>query len=77
MSRRRFVLASSAGIATAGGIGGSAAAELGAPSSRYTMPAVVGQEKITLTWAVPGNTEEVAVYQSLADEYWRATRISS
>ncbi len=68
MSRRRFFLTSSAGIATAGAIGGSAAV-LGAPSSRYAMPAVLGQEKISLTWAVPGNTEEVAVYQSLADEY--------
>lgn len=62
-SRRRFMLGAGAGLA---------AATLGAPSSRYAPVAVVGQEAIDLTWAVPGNTEEVAVYQSLADEFMAA-----
>jgi multiple sugar transport system substrate-binding protein len=71
MSRRRFVLASTtAGIAA----GALHRASAGSParSSRYHAPALIGQAKTELTWAVPGNTEEVAVYQSLADEFMAA-----
>ena len=65
ISRRRFVLGSATGVMAAGAIRPA----LGSPSSRYAPIPLVGQEKTKLTWAVPGNTEEVAVYQSLADKF--------
>ena len=68
MSRRRFMLAAGSGLTAAS----HATTTFGAPSSRYAPVALVGQETINLTWAVPGNTEEVAVYQSLADEFMAA-----
>jgi multiple sugar transport system substrate-binding protein len=70
ISRRRLVLAS----AGAGALGVTATVSsraLGAPSTRYRAPAVM-QEKTTLVWAVPGNTEEQAVYAALAEKFMEA-----
>ncbi|MEW6228919.1 MAG: hypothetical protein AB1700_12665, partial [Bacillota bacterium] len=36
------------------------------------IPRVSTQEKITLVWAVPGNPQEVAVYQKLAENFMKA-----
>ncbi len=72
MNRRRFVLTgATAGIASAGVLT-TAAAHSRAGSSRYHAPALLGQAQTTVTWAVPGNPEEIAVYQSLADEFMAA-----
>jgi multiple sugar transport system substrate-binding protein len=55
--------------ATAAVAGTRVAPVLGAPSARFHAPALTGQEKVTLTWAVPGNTDEVAVYEKLAEQF--------
>jgi len=68
ISRRRLVL-STAGAGALTAAGGSRA--LGAPSSRYRAPALL-QEKTSLVWAVPGNTEEQAVYEALAATFMEA-----
>lgn len=71
ISRRRFVTASaSAGIASGAAIGLTGAA--GARSSRYHAPTLIGQAKTPVTWAIPGNPDEVAVYEALAEEFMAA-----
>jgi len=70
MSRRRFVLT---GTAAAGsGVLAHASVSAGPGSSRFHAPAILGQAKTPVTWAVPGNPEEQAVYQSLADDFMAA-----
>ena len=69
MSRRRFVLsATAAAVAASGSLQGAYAAS-GAMSSRYQMPALLGQAKTKLTWAIPGNPAEIAVYEGLAADF--------
>lgn len=67
INRRRFVIASAA-AGTALGIANGA----GARSSRYWAPALIGQAKTPVTWAIPGNPDEVAVYEALAEEFMAA-----
>lgn len=69
MSRRRLVLASAAAGIGAGNTLGHASATSRAQSSRYRVPAIIGQAKTTVTWAIPGNPDEVAVYEQLAEEF--------
>src|SRR5680860_960416 len=68
LSRRRFVLTGAATGAVAAGALNRASAK----SSRYHAPAIIGQAKTTLTWAVPGNPDEIAVYESLAADFMAA-----
>jgi multiple sugar transport system substrate-binding protein len=70
ISRRRLVLSTAA---TAGALaGGHATRVLGAPSSRFNAPTLIGQERTQLTWATPGNPDELAVYESLAERFMEA-----
>lgn len=70
LNRRALVRAGigAAGAATALRAGPATAA----PSSyqgRLAAPAVIGQAKVSLTWAAPGNPAELAVYETLAEEF--------
>lgn len=68
-SRRRFVLSSMAAGIAAGGVQGRASAASHARSSRYQVPAVIGQAQVEVRWAIPGNPAEVAVYEQVAQDF--------
>jgi multiple sugar transport system substrate-binding protein len=71
IDRRRFVVTSAAaGFASSAAPG--LARHAGARSSRYNAPALIGQAKTPVTWAIPGNPDEVAVYEALAEEFMAA-----
>jgi multiple sugar transport system substrate-binding protein len=69
ISRRRFVLASASAGVAAGATLTTASAGPGARSARYHAPAIIGQAKTPITWAIPGNPDEVAVYEGLAQTF--------
>ena len=74
MTRRRVVAAGSAALGAAGtlamaacGPGGSAAGPApAAPAARQ-----LTKENITLTWAIPGDQQEIEVYQKVAENFTR------
>lgn len=66
ISRRRFVLSSTATGVIGAGMLRDASASPGARSSRYTVPAFNRQSSVQITWAIPGNPDEVAVYEQVA-----------
>lgn len=71
VTRRQFAISTAAGTLAAG-VTGRAMAKVGAPSTRYVAPSLIGQAKTPLTWAIPGNPDEVAVYETLAEEFMAA-----
>ena len=72
LNRRRFVLSSTAAGTVAAAALNRASAQMPARSSRFHAPALIGQAQTTLSWAVPGNPDEIAVYESLAEEFMAA-----
>lgn len=65
---RRGLLGAGAG----GVLGGAAVSRPSKASTRYAAPAILGQAATSLVWAIPGNTEEIAVYQAIADRFMEA-----
>jgi len=69
---RRGLLGAGAGAVVGGAAVSQAAAAPGKASSRYAAPAIIGQATTSLVWAIPGNPDEIAVYQALADRFMEA-----
>lgn len=71
LGRRGLLSAGAGGVLGAAAVGRAAAGPSKA-SPRYAAPAILGQATTSLVWAIPGNTEEIAVYQAIADRFMEA-----